>query len=140
MSRSLKAILRWTWILAGVAFTAWMIVGFQADGVPDQATESDARVAVTAASDGMEFRIRTNPRNSGLIFLPGGMVDPTAYAPLMKRVAAAGHPVHLLHLPFRCACTGSQVRQLFGKIQSILAGEPETAWILAGHSPPIVLF
>ncbi|MBE0658165.1 MAG: alpha/beta hydrolase [Bryobacteraceae bacterium] len=134
MRRNLKTILRWTWILAGFALTAWMIAGFQASGVPDESTKGDGRVAVTAASDGIEFRIRANPRSSGLIFLPGGMVDPTAYAPLMKRIAAAGHPVHLLYLPWRCACTESQVGDLFRNIQSVMAAEPATNWALAGHS------
>lgn len=134
MRRNLRAILRWTWVLAGLAFTAWMIAGFQAGELPAGSTESDGRVAVNATSDGIEFRVRANPRNSGLIFLPGGMVDPAAYAPLMKRIAASGHPVHLLYLPLRCACTDSQVADLFRKIQSVMATEPATNWTLAGHS------
>lgn len=62
------------------------------------------------------------------------MVDPVAYAPLLKRIAAAGHSAHLVYLPMRCACTDSQIQELFRKVQAVIAAEPETSWILAGHS------
>lgn len=134
MRPKIRAIIRWVWLTAGLAFTAWMVIGFQASDVPADATRSDPRVAVTVSEGGMNFRVAANPRRTGLIFLPGGMVDPIAYAPLMKRIAGEGHPVHLVYLPWRCACTDSQVMDLFQRIQAIIAGEPGTAWILAGHS------
>jgi pimeloyl-ACP methyl ester carboxylesterase len=52
----------------------------------------------------------------------------------MKTIAAAGYRAHLVYLPMRCACTDSQIGQLFQEIRSLIAGEPDRAWILAGHS------
>lgn len=62
------------------------------------------------------------------------MVDPVACAPQLRNIAQGGHRTHLAYLPLRCACTGSQIAELFSRVQSFLASEPQTAWILAGHS------
>ena len=134
MRGGVKRIVGRVWATAGIAFTIWMYVGFQAVGVPDDAAETDEYVSVVAQADGMDFRPLVNPQGSGVIFLPGGIVDPVAYTPLMKSIAHAGYRAHLLYLPMRCACTDSQIEQLFQNVQTVIAAEPDTAWILAGHS------
>lgn len=113
---------------------AWMYAGFQAAGLPDDALKSDAKVSVVTKEDGVDFRGLVNPKQSGVIFLPGGMVEPSAYAPPLRGIAQAGYRAHLLYLPMRCACTDSQTTQLFQRIDAIISGDPDTAWILAGHS------
>jgi len=130
----LKGIIRTVWIASGIAATAWLYVGFQAAGVPDDAVKSDRQTTVVAGPDGLDFRSLTNPKRSSLIFLPGGMVDPVAYAPLLKGIAGMGYRAHLLYLPLRCACTDSQTRELFESIRRVVDSEPDTAWVLAGHS------
>lgn len=100
----------------GLALTAWLFFGFQAVDVPDDVLKGDQYVVVNPTDRGLEFRGRTNQQQVGLIFLPGGMVQPVAYAPLMRRIAGAGYPAHLLYLPMRCGCTDSQVRELFQNI------------------------
>jgi pimeloyl-ACP methyl ester carboxylesterase len=111
-----------------------MFVGFQAVDVPDDVLKGDQQVAVASTGHGLEFRGRVNQQRAGIIFLPGGMVQPVAYAPLMRRIAAAGHPAHLMYLPMRCACTEAQVQELFENIHGLIKAEPDIAWILAGHS------
>jgi pimeloyl-ACP methyl ester carboxylesterase len=111
-----------------------MYLGFQAEGAAKSAAESDSSVTVIKNEHGLEFRALVNPRPTGLIFLPGGMVEPIAYAPLLKSVASSGYTAHLLYLPMRCACTDSQRNQLFENIQRLMATDPQRAWILAGHS------
>jgi len=111
-----------------------MYIGFQAAGVADTVLASDASLTVTLNDDGIEFRDRTNARHSGLIFLPGGAVEPLAYTPLLRQIATAGYPAQLLYLPMRCACTEAQRNHLFETIRQRIAAEPETRWILAGHS------
>ncbi len=84
--------------------------------------------------DGLEFRPVGREARSGLIFLPAAIVDPAAYAPLIKRIAQAGYRAHLLYLPMRGACTDSQVQELFRKVQGVAAADSGTSWVLAGHS------
>lgn len=134
MRRRVTRVIRTVWIVAGVAFTAWMYLGFQSAGVPDGVVKSDQRVAVVQEERGLDFRPIPAAQGSGLIFLPGGMVDPVAYAPLLKRIANAGYRARLVYLPMRCACTDSQTEELFAEIQAIIVSAPRTAWILAGHS------
>ena len=120
--------------MAGLGLTAWMYLGFQATDLPEGVMRSDARVTVVETADGADFRPRAETSTAGLIFLPGGIVDPAAYAPLLQRIAAAGHPARLLYLPMHCACTDSQIRRLFERIQAVLAADPDARWVLAGHS------
>jgi pimeloyl-ACP methyl ester carboxylesterase len=132
--RNVRRALRFLWITAGLSFTGYMFYGFQAGSEVNGALQSDVSVAVIPSEHGFEFRSLANPKSSRLIFLPGGMVEPEAYAPLLRSVASAGHTAHLIYLPVRCACTSSQRNQLFQKIEILMATEPQRPWILAGHS------
>ncbi len=134
MRRKIMRGVRAVWITAGLAFTAWMYIGFQPAGLPDGTLASGPRAAVAGDERGLDFRPIRPAAGSGLIFLPGGMVNPVAYAPLLKRIAEAGYRAHLAYLPMRCACTAAQIESLFAEIQAILAAEPATSWVLAGHS------
>lgn len=134
MGFSLKRLLRGVWVFAGLSFTGWIYWGFQARDEADAALVSDQEAIVEETDDGLRFRPRTNDQSAGLLFLPGGMVEPTAYAPLLRRIAAAGYPASLIFLPMRCACTETQVSLLFSHIRQALASDGARGWILAGHS------
>jgi len=121
-------------VTAGLSFAAWQIAGFQAVDVADAVLETDRVVAVERTDYGISFRSRGSQQGSGILFLPGGMVDPIAYAPLLRKVASEGYPAHLLQLPMRCACTDGQVRELFQNIRRVMQAEPEMRWVVAGHS------
>lgn len=127
-------VLRTVWIIAGLSFTLWLYAGFQALSVPDVDRGSGPAVVITETDQRITFQPQANSHRSGLIFLPGAMVDPAAYAPLLRKVARAGYPAYLIPLPARSAWTESQVRSLFSQIQQVLAEEGGRSWILAGHS------
>lgn len=95
---------------------------------------TNSAVKVTDEDTGIHFQPRRNRRATGVIFLPGGMVDPVAYAPLLKNLATAGHPAYLLRLPLRCACVDSQITNLFAQITATIHANRDTEWYLAGHS------
>lgn len=117
-----------------MSFTIWLYVGFQAVDLPDGVLEDDRYVSVATTDQGVEFRGRVNPQRIGIIFLPGGAVDPMAYTPLLRKIAGAGYPARLLYLPMRCACTDGQVRELFQNVRQVIQSESNITWILAGHS------
>jgi pimeloyl-ACP methyl ester carboxylesterase len=132
-----KQVLRTVWIGAGLSFTAWMVIGFQSTGVPGEVLRSNEQVELIAHEKGWGYRNSGGESQpaAGVIFLPGGMVDPVAYAPLLREIALAGYWTHLVALPWRCACTDGQVQDLFTTIGSVMqADSGQTAWILAGHS------
>ncbi len=85
-------------------------VGVQADGVADRLLASDGRVVVRTETDGLAFTPVRPAGAAGLIFVAGAMVEPQAYAPLLRSVAEAGFRVELVELPYRCAFTQGQIQ------------------------------
>ena len=126
------------WITTGLAGTAifvtWSLLAYRAQG-PERRTalESDARVTVTAADGYWSF----TPQASapvGLIFFPGALVDPVAYAPLVHAIADAGHASILIQVPRRGAFGGADGPEVFDRARNAAAGSSVRRWIVAGHS------
>jgi len=143
--RRIRRIVRRVWIGGGLVFTGWLVWSFQAHGLPEGTFESDARVVVDRRPESIRFRpvdeaIRARPveqeaHAAGVVFLPGGMVDPRAYGPLARRLAEAGHPVAIVELPFRLARSEEGEAEVAGR--AARAREQMGAdrlWVLAGHS------
>ena len=129
-----RRLLRTLFPLFGVTFLLWMFWGYQSVDVPDAAMHSDSSVRVFDNGTAVFFQPRQARRATGVIYLPGGMVDPVAYAPFVKSIAASGHPAYLLRLPLRCACTDHMRNELFAGISELVKANPETRWFIAGHS------
>jgi hypothetical protein len=65
----------------------------------------------------------------GLIIYPGGKVDPSAYAPLAKKVAEAGYKTVVVPMPFNLAVFAPN------KAEKVIAENPRIKkWYIAGHS------
>lgn len=118
----------------GITFTIWMVIGYQSTDLPDGVLLTNSAVKVASDDTAIHFQPRQSRRATGVIFLPGGMVDPDAYAPLLKSLAATGHPAHLVRLPLRVSFLESQVTELFRSVSDIVKANPDTRWYLAGHS------
>lgn len=92
-----------------------------------EAFATTEEVRVTSGEDGMAFV----PQNTttGLIFYPGGKVEFTAYAPLMKALAARGILCVLPEMPFNLAVldvnAADGIRELYPFIET---------WYIGGHS------
>jgi len=65
---------------------------------------------------------------SALAFYPGGKVEATAYAPLMRDLAAAGIDCFLIEMPFNLAVFGMDAAA------PIIEAHPYDTWLLGGHS------
>jgi len=69
------------------------------------------------------------PTQTGLIFYPGGLVDPAAYAPLMKKLSDQGIMTVIVPMPLDLAIFG------VNKANDVIAAYPEIKqWIISGHS------
>jgi pimeloyl-ACP methyl ester carboxylesterase len=128
------------WITAGVSLTVvfvlWSAIAFRAAPAARAAEVSDATVRVERL-DGERRFTATAPLTEtvGLLFFPGGMVDPTAYAPLARAVATAGFPVVLIELPRRGAFGGADHPDLFDRVGRVMRETPGVRrWVVAGHS------
>ncbi len=65
---------------------------------------------------------------TGIIFYPGDLVEAEAYAPLARRLAAAGHPVYIARMPLNLAVTRSDAAE------DIIRVHPKLSFILGGHA------
>ena len=133
--------IRRVWITLGLSATAifvvWSLVAYRASNEARAAVRPTPQVDVKHEGGIWAFTPRNasaGPRN-GLIFFPGALVDPIAYAPLARAVAAAGSPAYIVELPRRGAFGGAESPQLWARLRALLQ-EPTTParWVAAGHS------
>lgn len=147
---------RQIWISAGLIFTAvfvgWSVVAYRPSDDAKAAIASDPDVVVEHDAGVWTFRAaRTSPGAAddqpahddampALVFFPGSLVDPVAYAPLARAVARAGYPAYIIELPRRGAFGGATSAALHSRLSRVLAdvhtARPEVArrWVVAGHS------
>lgn len=112
---------------------AWLAWNSQARGVSAAVFEPSATVSVVDTGGVVQFLPRTtSPNSPGLIFLPGAMVEPAAYAPLLRSVAEAGYPAVLVPLPWRSAPTAANRAAVWRRIAGLLGDSHR--WVLSGHS------
>jgi dienelactone hydrolase len=90
--------------------------------------ESDQKILVSHG-EWMTFRPGKDTSMMGIIFYPGGHVDPRAYAPLAKRLAVEGNLVIIPHMPLNLAVFGVHMAD------EIISAYPDIElWIIGGHS------
>jgi len=126
---------RIVWISAGLIFTTWLFLSFQAAGFnTDDILASDVVVAVTNTDKYISFTPSSLQSDIALIFYPGAMVEPTAYAPLARRIAESGYSVFIVNLPWRLAPFESHVISLFDSTKTLMQSENYERYVMVGHS------
>lgn len=131
----MRTWLRRIWISCGLAFLAFMAWNITAHGVDPAVLQSSGTVRVVETRASTQFLPAQTAPGAGLIFLPGGMIDPDAYAPLLRTVAESGHPAVIVKLPWRSAPTGRMRKSLWNRIDVVLnSSKPGQSWFLGGHS------
>jgi pimeloyl-ACP methyl ester carboxylesterase len=135
----LWAKVRRIWIAAGVSatvvFIGWSLLAFRASHDARQALESRDGVRITHEDGHWHFRPSSPSSSVGLIFFPGALVDPVAYAPITAAVARAGHAVSLIEVPMRGAFGGAESPEVAIRMRAAMRQSPDVRrWVLAGHS------
>lgn len=138
--RSLWAKVKRVWITVGVGatiiFTAWSLIAYRANGEARGAMVSDGAVTVSLAAGVISFAPAVVTDSAvGFLFFPGALVDPVAYAPLLRAVAASGTRAWIVELPRRGAFNGGNDQALWAHVDVLRAmpGAPRR-WVLGGHS------
>jgi hypothetical protein len=115
-------------LLAVAAFVVWASTPLGPMPEALAALESDAAVQVTT-DPWYSFQPAGESRSTGLIFYPGGRVDPRSYAPPARALAQQGYPVVIVPMPLNLAVLGS------GRAADVIAANPQVEqWAIAGHS------
>lgn len=134
-------LVRRVWIALGlsgtVVFVSWSLIAFRASSDARSASRSDSTVTIQHDDGIWSFTPRTAPAMSepALVFFPGALVSPVAYAPLLRAVATAGFQAYMVELPRRGAFGGANDPALEQRFARLLA-KPSTprTWVIAGHS------
>lgn len=135
MATKKRKIFRTGLVVFWLCVTAWLLYNMQARGVDPAVLESDNRVEVLYSSNAIHFTPAADTMGSGLIFYPGALVQPEAYAPMARDIAEAGYPVILMKLPYRLALFEFQRDRVFGRTLEIINRDAgKRNWVVGGHS------
>lgn len=116
-------------IIAGFfGVMVWFATGtYPARSVALSALKSTDKVIIT--QDKYIVFTPTKETKKGLIFYPGGLVEPTAYAPVLRKIAEEGVLIVIAPMPFNLAILNT------GAANAIIDQYPDISnWIIAGHS------
>ncbi len=127
----------WLWILVGLLLAALLAVGgfvlWASNPAPPMAQalaalQGDDQVGVVEGK-WIVFQPLVEPKATGFIFYPGGLVDPRAYAPQARAIAEKGYPVVIVPMPLNLAVFGAN------RASEVMAEFPDIAqWVIGGHS------
>ena len=137
--RQLWGRIRRVWALAGLTagavFVAWSLIAYRANPRARQALTSSNDVVVSHANGYWQFQPAGTTSPVGLIFIPGALVDPVAYAPLTAAVAKGGHTAVLIEVPRRGAFGGADSPEVLGRVRAAMRSLLDVqGWVVAGHS------
>jgi hypothetical protein len=115
-------------IIGVLGMLVWARTGtYPARAVALSALGSTDRVTVTQGK--LIAFTPVEKTETGLIFYPGGLVEPTAYAPILRKIAEEGVLVAITPMPLNLAILNT------GAANGVIDGYPHiSTWILAGHS------
>jgi hypothetical protein len=115
-------------VIVVLGMLVWTKTGtYPARDVALSALESTDRVTITQD----EWIVFTpgEETETGLIFYPGGLVEPTAYAPVLRKIAEEGVLVVITPMPLNLAILNT------GAANAVIDEYPHiSTWILVGHS------
>lgn len=113
-------------LMGGIGFFAWATIRAQDATEPALAVLRENEVV---REDGQLVFRPDSPHGQGLIYYPGGLVEPEAYAATGQGLADAGYLVVIPKMPLNLAFTG------INRADGIMADFPEIeSWVIGGHS------
>ena len=115
-------------IIGVLGMLVWSTTGtYPARMVALSALQSTDRVTITQ-DKWIVFEPKMDTE-TGLIFYPGGLVEPSAYAPILHQIAEEGVLVIITPMPLNLAIFNT------GAANAVIDAYPHISrWILAGHS------
>ncbi|HML05116.1 MAG TPA: alpha/beta fold hydrolase [Methanobacterium sp.] len=126
--------------LAGIVILAIFLIGiagfviyvsdyYHADTTALAALKSTSSYNVVNADDYITFTPTGKKSNTGIIFYPGGKVQPESYSVIASKLAENGYTTIIVKMPFNLAVFAPN------KADNVIANHTEiTKWVIMGHS------
>jgi len=127
-------IIRIIWVGAGLLFMFWLFSSFQAQGYDFEQLYLSPTIVITEDEQAIEVLPIDHSFAVGLIFYPGGMVEPRAYLPMAHTIAQQGYPVIIVKLPLRSAPLAEQEAAVHAFVRQTIRGHIIEQWLIGGHS------
>jgi pimeloyl-ACP methyl ester carboxylesterase len=122
-------------VAALIVFAGWTFVAYRATPDARAALRGNDHITVERGEGYWLFQPTSSAAGAGLLFFPGALVDPAAYAPLAREVAQRGYPVLLIELPWRGAFGAADWPDVFVRAREAMRRAPTVRkWVVAGHS------
>ncbi len=115
-------------ILLFTAFYIYTLDYYKATTEAVNAMVQTDKVSVNTQSNMIIFQPKNASKSTGFIFYPGGKVEYTAYAPLMKAIASQGYTCVLLKMPFNLAVFDVNATD------RVMKNIKVDNWYIGGHS------
>lgn len=102
---------------------------YPADTTALVALNSTDSYSVQNTDNSITFTPTGNKSSTGIIYYPGGKVQPEAYSVVASKLAINGYTIIIVKMPFNLAILGVD------RADEVINNHPEiTSWIIAGHS------
>ncbi|MBE6014652.1 MAG: hypothetical protein E7241_04715 [Lachnospiraceae bacterium] len=115
-----------TVVLLLSASLSYLMIYYHSDSEALDALKTDENVTVSETNTAWFFDGAGTDK--ALIFYPGGKVEETAYAPILRKLAEKGIDCFLVKMPFRMAVFG------VNKADEIMSTYSYGKWYMGGHS------
>ena len=118
-----KKIIIWIVSLIGIV----TIIGYLLINMNTYGASKEAEIVSQQAEeeDNYTFYASGEANALGLIFYPGGLVEPDSYSLWAKQIAQAGYDVYVMHFPLNLAVLAPN------RAQEIQNKHPEQSFVLA---------
>ena len=102
---------------------------YHADSTAVAAIKSTESYNVTDTANSITFTPIQNKSATGIIFYPGGKVQPESYSVIASKLASKGYTTIIVKMSFNLAFFG------VNSADDVIAKHPEiTSWVIMGHS------
>jgi len=122
-----RKIFKTVWFGLAAVFVIWNWSTFQSRNLPKDTFASNGLITVVENNDRITFQSNKSKQAVELIFFPGGLTDPKAYAPLCKKIAERGYTCHIIKMSFRLP---QRDYQKISRMFDLKSGQ----YVIGGHS------
>jgi hypothetical protein len=116
-------------LIGAAAFAYYVSDYYHADATAIAALNSTDSYTVENTDNSITFTPTANKSTTGIIYYPGGKVQPEAYSVMASKLAINGYTTIIVKMPFNLAIFGAD------RADDVIKSHPEiSSWVIAGHS------
>jgi alpha-beta hydrolase superfamily lysophospholipase len=130
-----RKLFRYFLLIFWVSVFGWQLYQMNAKGFDKtDILSSNQNIVFTDTDDYLSYVPKVDSTKVSLLFFPGALVQPEAYAPLLRDLAMKGYSSYIQKIPFRIAITDNMEEKALDEASSKINSSNDTKWIIMGHS------